>query len=125
VSENNGKQRSSPEARFEHNGQTYTVRFGLVAMAELMDHFRLGTLDELVKHLRALQNQDLRSIAAVFRAGLAYHHPMSDQDALRLADDIGIQELLRVVSEAFQAAQPPPTEKTGGARPRRPGPSTA
>jgi len=125
MNESNGPRRNMPEAKFEHNGQTYTVRFGLVAMAELMDHFQVKTLDDLVKHLRDLGHQDLRAIAAVFRAGLTYHHPgISDAAALRVADDIGIQELLRVVNEAFAAGLPALKVGAADARPRKPGPST-
>jgi len=127
MSDGNGLRRNMPESKFEYDGNAYTVRFGLVAMAELMDHFGAATLDDLVKRLSDLGHQDLRAIAAVFRAGLAYHHPgMSDAAALRLADDIGIQELLKVVNEAFMAGLPAQKVKAEatGTRPRKPGPST-
>ena len=124
MSEQSNGRRQRPEFAFEVNGQTYTIRFGIVALAELMDHFQVPTLDGLIKRLADLGNQDLRALGAVLQAGLAYHHPgMTAGQALRLADDLGMESLVKVLNEGFVAAVPA-QEATEKAGPRKPGPST-
>jgi len=105
-------------------GRSWTLRFSLKALGALQEHFGLETLDGLQAAMARLSAAD---VAAILWAGLRSHHPeVTQQQALDMADEIGLDAALEVIGAGFSASMPAGGDKAGegGENPRTPGRQT-
>lgn len=104
--------------RFQVGDASYTLAFTTNALCDLETDLDMG-----VMHIAGLlgdpERMRLRTVRAVFWAGLREHHPkLSQQEAGHLIDTLGHTRLLELITSAFLAAFP---EAAGGDRPLPPG----
>jgi hypothetical protein len=83
----------------------YTLRFSVYAMAALMDHYQLTTLEDVGKKLASIKTID-DMIVAIW-AGLQTHHRgLTIDDAASILDALGVFELQGILAKALNAANP-------------------
>jgi tail tube GTA-gp10-like protein len=110
------------EVEFTHDKKVYTLRYSINAMCELED--RMG---QSVVAIGALMSDPGRvkisMMRTMFWAGLRDHHEaMTEADAGRLMDGIGLVEAGQMIAKAFEAAFP--EAQTSGPLPTAQGTST-
>jgi hypothetical protein len=87
---------------------TYTLRYGVRAMAALQDHYKLASFDEVGQRLGNPKAFGANDIVAILWAGLRTHHrDLSMDDAMDLVDGMGLDEVQEVIGKAFDAGSPP------------------
>jgi hypothetical protein len=97
--------RSSPDFQLAAGGKSYQLRFAIKAFARLEDYFKVAGMDAVAKRLGDVSQFSAKDIGALLWAGLARHHPeVTEEQALDLADDIGVAELMETFSGAIGAA---------------------
>lgn len=117
--------RVNPDVQLILGAKTYLLRFSLKAFARLQDHFGLASIDAVGKRLGDAAQFSVGDMGAMLWAGLARHHPEVTLDqALDMADDLGMAGLTETFGDALGAALSEPAQGQG-ARPPKPGPSTA
>jgi hypothetical protein len=93
-------------------GKGYTVRFGLRAILALKDEWGLAGEREVADRMGKVTLDDVH---IVFWALLRTHHKdLTQEDALDLLDQAGIDGIQDILTQAIQAAAP---RQKGGARP--------
>lgn len=104
-------------ARFTAQGKTWTVRMTPGAWIELEDA-GLGNVQDLAKSLQG--DPSFKKFVRVLEAGLRFETPaISSEQALALANEIGSEETIAVVSQAIQASFPSTAGKAGnGTKPK-------
>ncbi|WP_395674701.1 hypothetical protein [Inquilinus sp.] len=87
---------------------TYTLRYGVRAMAALQDHYKLASFDEVGQRLGNPKAFGAGDIVAILWAGLRTHHrDLTMDDAMDLVDGMGLDEVQEVIGKAFDAGSPP------------------
>ncbi len=96
--------RQKGEVGFEADGKPYTLVFSINALCELED--RMGEAVSGIDSL-ASSRKRFRTIRTVFLCGLLDHHPeLTEREAGRIIDAIGIERADALVGEAFALAFP-------------------
>lgn len=106
------------EVAFEAAGRPYTLSFSVNALCELEE--ALGLSVARISEVMGDDNSvSLRNVRALVWAGLRDHHPEVTQvEAGRLIDAVGIAEAVGLVGRAFMLAFP--QEDARGSDARRP-----
>ena len=117
---------ANPDVQLSVGDASYTLRFSLKAFARLQDHFGLKSIDAVGKRMADPSQFAIEDVGALLWAGLARRHPeVTLEQAMDIADDLGIAALMEQLLGAFGAALDD-TKADGKPRPSRsPGPSTA
>jgi hypothetical protein len=90
------------EVSFEANDQSYTMRFSTNALCELEDALDMG-INAVAEQLSKPDTLRLKTVRAVFWAGLRDHHPgMTVDDAGNLVSDITMPKALELIGKAFE-----------------------
>jgi tail tube GTA-gp10-like protein len=110
------------EIAFTLDKTVYTLRYSINAMCELED--RMGTT---VVEIGALMSDPTKlsigMVRSIFWAGLRDHHEVvTEQDAGRLMDALGLVNAAQMIGKAFTAAFP--EVQASGPLPAAPGAST-
>lgn len=105
--------RKSPQALQERrlviNGQTYTLRFHLLALATLCDTWELDSERDVSARLSRRRAAD---IPVLLWALCRRHHPdMSLQEAQQLADDADLEQLGTAITDTITAGSPQAKKK--------------
>lgn len=96
---------------FTAQGKTWTVRLTPGAWIEIEDA-GLGNVQDLAKSLQA--DPSFKKFVRVLEAGLRFETPsITPEQAIALADEIGSEETIAVVSQAIQASFPSTAGKAG------------
>lgn len=107
--------------------ETYTLRFSVIAIAALQDHYGLDSLEAAGRKLSELSTASITDLQAIVWAGLQTHHRgLTKERALEILDTLGMFALRTLLAQALTAALPPEIagEGEGRARPQPPPPST-
>lgn len=100
-------QKANPDQQFEIGGKSYTLRFSVKAMAALQDHYQLGSVSEVLKHLSDMTNMSIDDFATLMWAGLQRHHPgMTKDEAMNVMDDLGLVGSQAIIAAAMYAGAP-------------------
>lgn len=111
------------EVSFEVAGVNYTMRFSANALCELEDALDMG-INAVATQLGNPASLRLKTVRAVFWAGLRDHHPdMTTVQAGDLVTELGIPRAIELVGKAFELTfQDAP--KVRPLKPGQPGPAT-
>lgn len=91
--------------------QTYTLRFSANALCELEDVLDMG-INVIATQLSDVKDLRLKTVRAVFWAGLRDHHPgVTLREAGEIVTSMTLPVALEVVAKAFTAAFPEPPTK--------------
>ena len=94
------------DVSFEHNGTSYRLRYSTNALCELEEKMGDGVMQVAAK----MQNVDkmrVGTMRAMFWAGLLDQNPdLSEADAGKVMDAIGILKAVELCGEAFGLAFP-------------------
>ena len=94
------------EVEFALDKKVYTLRFSINAMCHLEDATG-GSVVELANMMSDPSKLSLRTLRTVFWCGLRDHHEaMTETDAGRVMDELGLVEAAQKVVEAFTLAFP-------------------
>jgi tail tube GTA-gp10-like protein len=94
------------EVEFALGKKVYTLKFSTNAMCELETALG-GNVVELAHSMSDPAKMSIRTIRTVFWAGLRDHHEaVSEHEAGRLMDDLGLVEASQLIAKAFSLAFP-------------------
>ena len=97
------------EVGFEVEGQGYVLLLDFNALCDLE-----GSFPGIMEGKFELKSPS--SIRKVFAAGLAEHHKVSERDAGKLIQALGLERVGELVGEAFQASFPEAAKGDAGPR---------
>lgn len=119
--------RASADRQVTIDGKVLNLRYSIKAMAALQDHWGLKSFQQVGAKMQALgQELSAGDMVAIIWAGLRTHHPDIDKGAvLDMIDELGLNELQEVMTEAFAGAsagdgQTENMAEGGGGAPARP-----
>jgi hypothetical protein len=105
---------ASPSQQIIIQGQGYTLKYSVMAYAALQDYFKLASIDEVVQRLNTPSGLGMMDIVAMFWAGLRSHHrDVTLDDALVMADIVGLQALQEIIGNGISASTPPSDNASG------------
>lgn len=108
------------EVSFEVGEKSYTMRFSANALCELEDATDMG-INAVASQISDPANLRLKTVRAVFWAGLRDHHPeMTLHQAGEIVTEITLPKALELVGSAFELA----FQEEPKARPSKPGPAS-
>jgi hypothetical protein len=94
------------EVEFTLGKKVYTLKFSTNAMCE-METALGGNVVELASMMADPSKLSIRTIRTVFWAGLRDHHEaVTEVEAGRLMDDLGLVEASQMIAKAFTLAFP-------------------
>lgn len=100
------------EVSFEAGGKHYKFVLGTYALAALQRRTGVSTAKFFA---RKQDDWGMDDILAIFHSGLLKHHEMSEREASDLIDELGQDEVGKLIVEAVQVAFP----EASSARPRK------
>jgi hypothetical protein len=93
------------EVGFELDGVNYTLRFSTNAMCELEDATGVPVL-QLANSLQDERSVSIKTLRAMFAAGLSDTSDISIKEAGDIIDGLGIPRAGELIGQAFMAAFP-------------------
>ena len=102
---------ASTDRQMTVGDQTYTLRYGVRAMAALQDHYQLASFDEVAKRLGNPKGYGAGDIVAILWAGLRTHHrDLTMDQVMDVVDDMGLDGVREEIGKAFDASSSPAVE---------------
>lgn len=107
---------SAQDKQIKIGDKTYTIRFSVRALTALQEHWGLKSFQEVAQKMSKLnESVSIDDLVGFVWAGLRTHHrEMTKEDVLDLIDELGMENIESVFSEALVGALPQGSVKKKG-----------
>jgi hypothetical protein len=96
---------ASADRQISAAGRSFTLRYSMRAYVALQDHYQAESFDEVARRISDTARLGARDVVAIFWAGLRTHHPeLSQEDALGILDEMGMEGMQKEILAAFSAS---------------------